>query len=163
MRLLVYHTNQCDPRKCTGKKLAKFGLVRLIRSFREAPPGSILLNPFSKKALSREDSEAPALVALDCSWNRVESMFPVRGMRSRSLPYLVAANPVNFGKPFKLSTAEALAASLYILGQKERAFELMSKFKWGHVFLEMNRDPLEDYSLAKTSREVVEIQSEYMG
>jgi pre-rRNA-processing protein TSR3 len=163
MRLLVYHANQCDPKKCTGRKLARFGLVRLIRNFREAPSGSVLLNPFSKKALSREDSNTPAIVALDCSWDRVEKMFPVRGMRSRSLPYLVASNPVNFGKPFKLSTAEALAASLYILGYKEMAFEIMSKFKWGHVFLEMNKQPLEEYSRAKTSIEVVKIQNEYMG
>ncbi|MGB7543973.1 MAG: hypothetical protein WBL92_00050 [Methanothrix sp.] len=31
MQLLVYHANQCDPKKCSGKKLARFGLVRLTK------------------------------------------------------------------------------------------------------------------------------------
>ena len=80
----------------------------------------------------------------------------------RALPYLVAANAVNFGKPFKLSTVEAFAAALYILGEKEQAALILNKFKWGHSFIELNAESLDRYSKAKNSTEVVRIQGDYL-
>jgi len=80
---------------------------------------------------------------------------------SRCLPVLVAGNPVNFGIPTKLSTVEALAAALYISAFKEEATELLSMFKWGNTFLELNRERLERYATAKDSTEIVEMQNEF--
>jgi pre-rRNA-processing protein TSR3 len=74
----------------------------------------------------------------------------------------MAANPVNFGKPCKLSSVEALAAALYILGEKERARELLSRVSWGIRFLEVNREPLDLYAAAKDSSEVIRIQGYYL-
>jgi len=85
----------------------------------------------------------------------------VRGA-SRCLPYLLAGNPVNFACPTKLSTAEALAAALYIAGFKKEAHRLMSIFKWGHTFIELNKEKLEKYAMAKNSSEVVEIQKSFI-
>ncbi len=82
---------------------------------------------------------------------------------TESLPFLVAANPTNYGKPCKLSTAEAIAATFYIVGLKDNAVEIMSQFKWGPHFLELNRELLEEYSSAKTSAEVVKIQNRFIG
>ena len=160
MRLLVYHMNHCSPKKCTALRLAKFGEVELV-PLSKAPPGTIVLTPFSERALSKADLPAPALLAIDCSWKRATSLkFPPK-LLLRALPLLIPANPINYGKVSKLSTAEALAAALYILGFKEKAVKLMSRFKWGEHFLQLNSSLLEDYSRAKDSREVVEIQREY--
>ena len=161
MELVIYHANQCDPRKCSGKKLARFDLVRLTRHISQLRP-YIVLSPFSEKALSPEDKGARGLAALDCSWAHAEEVFARFKLHERALPFLVAANPVNWGKPFKLSTVEALAAGLVILGEKSQAELILSKFNWGHVFLELNREPLSEYAAARDSAEVVRIQNEYM-
>jgi pre-rRNA-processing protein TSR3 len=161
MELLIYHANQCDPKKCSGKKLARFGFAKLTSRINDLRP-YIVLSPFSEKALSPEDKNIRGLAALDCSWAHAEEVFSRINLKERALPFLVAANPVNFGKPFKLSTVEALAAALVILGKPKDAEIILSKFSWGHVFLELNREPLSEYSSAKDSTEIIKIQEGYL-
>ncbi len=163
--LHFYHSNQCDPKKCTGKKLSKFGLAVLHETPRTLPREALFLDPFAEQAISPADDAGCGIVVLDCSWEEVERMFPLlqrQRLKHRALPFLLASNPVNFGKPFKLSTVEAFAAALYILGEKEHASLILNKFKWGKTFLELNREPLERYSQAKDSTEVVGIQGDYV-
>lgn len=166
MKLVVYHAEDCDPKKCTALKLARMEKVKIIRKIEELPFGSILLNPFSENALSPADLELArrsGLTAFDCSWEKIKGIRDVDDrFENRSLPYLVAANPVNYGKPTKLSTVESFSASLYILGERKQAEELLEGFGWGHTFLELNKDPLEAYSKAEDSTEIVEIQEDFM-
>lgn len=165
MRLIVYHTRECDPKKCTALRLHRFGRVELFFDPKGLPLGAILLDPFSERALSREDlpvAEEKGLVALDCSWKRIKESTFRRGMVGRCLPYLLAANPTNFGKPTLLSTAEAFAAALYILGEKEAAREILRGFKWGESFFQLNQHMLERYSQCRNSQEIVEAQREFL-
>jgi pre-rRNA-processing protein TSR3 len=53
----------------------------------------------------------------------------------RILPFMIAVNPINFGAPYKLSCAEALAAALFICDYWDQGLALMEKFKWGPNFL----------------------------
>ena len=166
VRIVVYNARQCDPKKCTALKLKRFGLVRQVVQLRFLPKRAVVLNPFSETAFSpadRERVEEFGLVGLDCSWEHAEKVLlkHVRGT-SRCLPILVAGNPVNFGKLTKLTTAEALAAALYIVGFRDQANELLSIFKWGHTFLEMNHERLESYASAKDSAGVVDLQNRLM-
>ena len=50
----------------------------------------------------------------------------------------------------------------FLLFSEEKAKQILSKFKWGPHFLEINRIPLEEYSKAKDSEEVVKIQEEFL-
>ncbi|MES2155910.1 MAG: DUF367 family protein [bacterium] len=165
--VVVYHLSQDDPRKNTALRMAKAGKVRLIDKLDKCPKHAVLLNPFAKKALSREDLEdmrRHGLLALDCSWAQAEEAFPVLlgKTRSRALPYLVAANPVNYGKPFVLSTAEAIGAALWIVGEQRLARDVLSAVVFGDQFLELNKLPLEDYAKCSTSGEVVKAQGMYL-
>jgi pre-rRNA-processing protein TSR3 len=74
----------------------------------------------------------------------------------------MAANPVNFGKPCKLTSIEAIAAALYILGEQERAEQILGCVSWGIRFLEVNKEPLELYVTAKDSTEVVKFQALFL-
>jgi pre-rRNA-processing protein TSR3 len=162
----VYHAKQCDPKKCSTLKLKRHNLVRVVHRTREIRRGAIILDPFTPKAFSPADRpilEKRGLSALDCSWVHAKEVFESSGYwAARCLPYLVAANPVNYGKPTKLSTVEALAAALYIAGFREQAEELLSKFKWGLQFIALNKELLEAYAQAKDSTEVVEVQLDFL-
>jgi pre-rRNA-processing protein TSR3 len=160
--LHVRYEGDDDPKKCTARRLAKFDHVTLHRSAPATPRG-VVLDPYAEQALSPADaSAATALVALDCSWETAEAeAFRLRGPH-RALPFLVAANPVNYGTPFQLNTAEAFAGALCILGERERAARLLEMFSWGHTFLELNAEPLRRYAAAADSAEVVAIQQEYL-
>jgi pre-rRNA-processing protein TSR3 len=48
-----------------------------------------------------------------------------------------------------------------LCGQKEQSKELLSGFRWGQRFIELNYEPLEEYSSAKTSQELVDLQFEF--
>lgn len=166
VRISVYHAKQCDPKKCSTLKLKRFGLVRVVHRVRFLPKGAVILNPFSEKAFSSADRERilhRGLAAIDCSWIHADEVFELhmRGA-SRCLPYLLAANPVNYGKPTKLSTVEALAAALYIAGFKRGADKLLSIFKWGPQFIRLNQKFLDSYAEAKDSSDVVELQKKFM-
>lgn len=55
------------------------------------------------------------------------------------VPYLIATNPVNYGKPWRLNCVEALAAAFYITGFDTYAERLLKPFGWGHSFYEVNK------------------------
>ena len=163
VRITIYHAAQDDPKKNTALRLNRRGLARIVTKIRFLPKRSIVLNPFGEIALSpadRERIEQFGLVALDCSWEHAQKVMGehVRGT-SRCLPILIAGNPVNFGKLTKLTTAEAIAAALYIAGFKKEAEEALSIFTWGHTFLELNKMLLDNYVTAKDSGDIVEMQT----
>jgi pre-rRNA-processing protein TSR3 len=167
VRIYVYLMKQDDPRKCTSSKLVRYNLAKAIRSISQIPRRSIVLNPLAKKTLLPSDREHflhGGLVAIDCSWNKannvLKSNYP--GL-NRRLPLLLAGNPVSYAKLERLSSAEALAASLIITGFNDQCREVLDLFKWMHTFFTLNQSPLEDYSKVKDMKELSEIEMSYFG
>ena len=161
---------QDDPKKNTAVLAAKRGDLILHKNMKRLPKKGIILEPLCGKVLGPEDHELlttknGSLVGLDCSWAQIEPSVDKVMNRTRliprMLPLLLAANPVNWGKPGKLTTAEALAAGLYLVGRKEQARNILGAFRWGERFFELNLEPLEAYSQAKSSSDLVELQFEF--
>ena len=162
--VIVYDKNQCDPKKCTAKRMLKFGLAKEAKTLRNIPSGSIVLSPFADKALSPADMKYArnGLVVMDLTWTNIDEFPRLSRTQDRALPYLLAANPINWGRPMELNSAEAVLASLIILGQKEQADSFMGRFNWAPEFVRLNGELLDAYSRASDSTEVVRIQNEYV-
>ena len=144
------------------KKLERFGMMRIVTRIPQIPKTTLLLDPTADVLSPADKKWVSSITALDCSWEVLDTANLGAWKGRRALPFLVAANPVNFGKPFTLTSVEAIAATLFILGEEVQAEAVLSKFNWGLNFLKLNAEPLSDYAAAKDSTEVLKIQSEYL-
>lgn len=164
-RLYIYMMRQDDPRKCTSAKLIRFKLASPLHYRQRFPRNSVVLNPFAEETLHPGDKplvERYGIIIVDCSWEKATEVFSKKftGINLR-LPIVLAANPVNYGHPQKLSSAEALAAALYIVGFRREAEMVVGIFKWGPTFIQLNREPLDEYSLAGSREEIREVEHAY--
>ncbi len=161
---------QDDPKKNTAVISSKRGDITLHKRISTLPKSGIILEPLCGKVFGPEDhiiltQKKGSLVGLDCSWKHIEisvdRVMRQTRLQPRMLPLLLAANPVNWGKPSKLTTIEALATATYLAGNKSQAKSLLSRFSWGNRFIELNYEPLEAYSNASSSKELVDLQFEF--
>lgn len=161
---------QDNPKKNTAVLSSKRGDIKLHKRVNTLPKKGIILEPLCGKIFGPEDhnlltQQNGSLVGLDCSWKQIESsveqVMRRTRLKPRMLPLFLAANPVNWGKPGKLTTIEALAAATYLTGNREQASKLLSGFRWGERFIELNYEPLQEYSTAKSSSDLVELQFEF--
>ncbi|KAK6924120.1 16S/18S rRNA aminocarboxypropyltransferase Tsr3, C-terminal, partial [Dillenia turbinata] len=166
IKLAMWDFGQCDAKRCTGRKLSRFGFschdrvcamqeLRVTNGF-----GGIVLSPVGQQCVSKEDSDfmkSKGLAVVDCSWARLNDVpfAKLRCTAPRLLPWLVAANPVNYGRPCELSCVEAF-------GDEETANLLLGKFKWGHAFLSLNSELLKAYSECKNSAEIISVQNAWL-
>ncbi|SJX64501.1 related to TSR3-protein required for processing of the 20S pre-rRNA [Sporisorium reilianum f. sp. reilianum] len=156
----MWDFNHCDPKRCSGKKLSRLGLIQELRvgqKFR-----GIVLTPNATQTLSPADAHIVAengVAVVECSWARLDEI-PFGKLKSpheRLLPHMIATNPVNYGKPMKLNCVEALAAAFYLCSMPAQGRLLLSKFGWGEHFPKINARWIRAYRDCKDAREVDEL------
>ncbi|KAI0259483.1 DUF367-domain-containing protein [Gloeopeniophorella convolvens] len=161
----MWDFDQCDPRRCSGKKLARQHLVTELRvgaRFR-----GIVLSPNGKQVLSPADREIVdkgGLAVVECSWARLSEIpfTKIASPHERLLPYLIATNPTNYGKPWRLNCAEALAAAFYLTGHNDWAEMMLAPFGWGGSFYTVNRHLLDRYCACEDAAGVTRAQEEVL-
>ncbi|MEM0156872.1 MAG: DUF367 family protein [Thermoplasmataceae archaeon] len=158
--IFFVYLGEDDPAKSTMLKLKRFGLAEKAGVRKVAQ--TLSLTPFADIYVSPADGAIileRGLSVIDGSWAKIDGIRGLHLRFPRKLPLLVPANPVNFGKPGKLSSVEAVSAALYICGFADTATLLLSKFNWGIQFLNVNRDPLAEYSSCRSQEEIIKAQS----
>ncbi|PKK53751.1 hypothetical protein CI102_1764 [Trichoderma harzianum] len=155
----------CDPKRCSGKKLMKLGMMRELHLGQRH--GGVIITPNGKKVISPADRELMdqfGAAVVECSWARTKEVQwnKVGGKCERLLPYLVAANTVNYGKPWRLNCVEALAAAFAICGHLEWAEQILAPFSYGPSFLEINSSLLKRYAACADEAEVKKTEEEWM-
>ena len=165
VRLALWELSQTDVRRDTGSQLCRKGLCERVRVGTRFP--GVVLSPRGRETISPADGELVArygLGVVNCSWARLDDV-PFGKLKSggdRLLPFLVASNPTKYGQPFVLSSAEAHAAGLVITGHESDARAVMSCFRWGDSFWQMNGEMLRAYAACKDGAEVVQAQQRFM-
>ncbi|KAJ5585101.1 uncharacterized protein N7459_004901 [Penicillium hispanicum] len=155
----------CDPKRCSGKRLMKLGLMRELHIGQRFP--GVIVSPNAKKIVSpadRELMEQHGAAVVECSWVRVKEVpwSRIGGKCERLLPYLIAANTVNYGKPWRLNCVEALAACFYICGHEDWAQDVLKNFRYGQAFLDINSQLLKRYAACETEEDVKRTEEEWL-
>jgi len=101
---------------------------------------------------------------VECSWARVKEVpwAKIGGKCERLLPYLVAANSVNYGKPWRLNCVEALGAAFYICGHQDWAEQVLSNFSYGQSFLDINSSILKRYAACADEEGIKKTEEAWM-
>lgn len=161
----AWDLNHCDAKRCSGKRLMRLGLMRELHVGQKH--SGIVVSPKAKTIISPADRdilEQYGAAVVEASWNRIEEVpwTKIGGPNGRLLPYLIAANQTNYGKPWRLNCVEALAACFAICGHLEWAEEILSSFSYGQSFLDINEEVLARYAACKGEEEVKEAEKVWL-
>lgn len=164
-KLAMWDFGHCDPKRCSGKKLERLGLIRALRVGQKFQ--GVVVSPNGKTVVCPDDLEVVetnGAAVVECSWARLDEVpfNRIGGRHERLLPYLVAANTVNYGKPWRLNCVEALAACFAIVGHMDWAEQLLLNFSWGLTFLDINRELLERYQQCTDHDLVKKVEEEWL-
>ena len=161
----AWDLGHCDAKRCSGKRLIRLGLMRELHVGQKFQ--GIVVSPNAKNVCSpadRELLEVYGAAVVEASWNRIDEVpfAKIGGPHQRLLPYLIAANQTNYGKPWRLNCVEALAACFFICGHREWAESILSSFSYGQAFIDINEGVLKKYAAAKDEEGVKKAEEAWL-
>ncbi|CCK72968.1 ribosome biogenesis protein TSR3 KNAG_0M01150 [Huiozyma naganishii CBS 8797] len=165
VKMAMWDFDHCDPKRCSGKKLERLGLITSLKVGQKFQ--GIVVSPNGQGVVCPDDRaivEEFGASVVECSWARLDEVpfNRIGGKHERLLPYLVAANQVNYGRPWRLNCVEALAACFAIVGRMDLASDLLSNFSWGLGFLELNKELLEVYQKCTDHESVKKAEEDWL-
>lgn len=143
----------------------RLGLMRELAIGRKH--GGVVITPNGRTPVSPAD--LPLLLehgaaVVECSWARLAEVpfAKIGGRHERLLPYLVAANPVNYGRPWRLNCVEALAACFAICGRRDWADRILEPFSYGAAFMDINGELLQRYAACDDAEAVKRAEEQWI-
>ncbi|XP_029047808.1 18S rRNA aminocarboxypropyltransferase isoform X2 [Osmia bicornis bicornis] len=130
--IAMWDLEQCDPKKCSGRKLVRHGLVKILRLGSRF--SGLVLTPVGQKCVSPTDRDIIqdyGCAVVDCSWARLDDT-PFSRMRTPNPRFV------------------------------EEAKFYLGKFSWGHSFLELNEELLKKYSVCTSAEEIIAAQEKFL-
>ncbi|SCN63203.1 ribosome biogenesis protein TSR3, putative [Plasmodium chabaudi chabaudi] len=163
IKLFMIDYNECQNKKCSCKKLYRFKKIKKVQLNKKFK--GIVLTPFCDKYFSIDDKqivEKNGLAVVDCSWKSIDLLKKVKYTNQRKLPYIIAVNSINYGKPYKLSCLESLAFCLYICNYNKQYNDILSIYKWSINFTNVNMEVLEKYKLCLNHEDIKKAEQEFI-
>ena len=165
IRLAMWDFGHCDPKRCTGKRLARKGILHSLPVGRKFP--GLVLSPKGTRTVTAADRDLileHGVAVVDCSWARLDDVpfNRIGGPVECILPFMVAANPVNYGKAMKLTCVEAMAGAMLICGLEEQARLLLADFSYNEAFIDINQEVFAAYQQCQTPEEIAVAQNNYL-
>ena len=161
----AWDMNHCDAKRCSGKRLMRLGLMRELHVGQKH--AGVVISPRATTLVSAADRatlEQFGAAVVEASWKRIDEVpfHRLGGPHARLLPYLVAANPTNYGRPWRLNCVEALAAAFAICGHRDWAEHVLSSFSYGQAFLDINEAVLKRYAACQDADEVQKAEEQWL-
>ncbi|CRG97769.1 ribosome biogenesis protein TSR3, putative [Plasmodium gallinaceum] len=163
IKLFMIDYKECQNKKCSCKKLYRFKKIKKVQTNKKFK--GIVLTPFCEKYFSINDKytvEKFGLSVIDCSWKSLDLLKKIKYSNQRKLPYIIAVNSINYGKPYKLSCLESLAFCLYICNYTQQCNDILNIYKWSINFTNLNKELLDKYKLCKNHDEIKKAESEFI-
>ncbi|CRH02629.1 ribosome biogenesis protein TSR3, putative [Plasmodium relictum] len=163
IKLFMIDYKECQNKKCSCKKLYRFKKIKKVQANKKFK--GIVLTPFCEKYFSINDKhivENFGLSVVDCSWKSLDLLKKIKYSNQRKLPYIIAVNSINYGKPYKLSCLESLAFCLYICNYNKQCNDILNIYKWSINFTNLNKELLDKYKLCKNHDEIKKAEIQFI-
>ncbi|VWU48724.1 ribosome biogenesis protein TSR3, putative [Hepatocystis sp. ex Piliocolobus tephrosceles] len=163
IKLFMIDYHECQNKKCSCKKLYRFKKIKRVQTNKKFK--GIVLTPFCDKYFSINDKniiETHGLSVIDCSWKSIDLIKKVKYSNQRKLPYIIAVNSINYGKPYKLSCLESLAFCLYICNYNKQCIDILNIYKWSINFINVNKELLEKYKLCSNHDQIKNAENDFL-